>query len=153
MAGHFVREPGLKCFPVLCRPKQFATRKGEQSSRARRARPRGTQASSHEHLGLFQRQLGSPSSPPGEDLTTGDMFEDEEIYEEQGEGFDEGEDVEERQLRDAELRVDRRISRQVKMMRWFHQNNLFIVAGDADAVELQSTGIGKCSADPFSIVA
>lgn len=79
----------------------------------RRARPGGLQASSHEHLGLFQKQLESPSSPPGEDLTTGDMIEDDQMYEEQGGGFDEGEDVEEQPLRGAELGVDQRIKRQV----------------------------------------
>eukprot|EP00752_Nemacystus_decipiens_P002125 g2027.t1 len=94
---------------------QLATRlsaRKEQGSRMRRARPGGFQASSHEHLGLFQKQLESPSSPPGEDLTTGDTIEDEQMYDKPGGGFDEGEDVEERPLRGAELGVDRRISRQ-----------------------------------------
>eukprot|EP00903_Cladosiphon_okamuranus_P012987 g12118.t1 len=95
---------------------QFSTRlsarRREQDSRVRRARPGSFHESSHEHLGLFQKQLESPSSPPGEDLTTGDILEDEQMYEEQGEGFDEGEDVDERPLRGAELGVEQRISRQ-----------------------------------------
>lgn len=69
--------------------------------------------SSQEHLGLFQKQLESPSSPPGEDMTTGDIIEDGRMYEEQEEGFDEGEVMEERPLRGAELGVDQRINRQV----------------------------------------
>lgn len=85
----------------------------------RRARSGGLQASSHEHLDLFQKQLESPSSPPGEDLTAGDIVEDNRMYEGRGEGFDEGEDVEERPLRGAELGVDQRINRQVMITRWF----------------------------------
>lgn len=106
----------------------MSARKREQGLRVRRARPGGFQASSHEHLGLFQKQLESPSSPPGEDLTTGDIVEDEQMYEEQGEGFDEGEDLEERPLRGAELGVDQRISRQVSITRRHDRNDQSIGA-------------------------
>lgn len=78
-------------------------------------------------MGLFQKQLESLSSPPGEDLTTGDIIEDEQMYEEQGEGFDEGEEVEERPLRGAELGVDQRISRQVNITRWFDGTNCCVL--------------------------
>ena len=127
---------------ALLQSQQFATRlsaRREQGSRVRRARPGDCQASSHEHLGLFQKQLESPSSPPGENLTTGDIIEDEQLYDEQGERFDEGEDVEERPLRGTELGVDRRISRQVSITHWVDRQNqskrcvrlcLFVVAGD-----------------------
>lgn len=60
------------------------------------------------------------------------------MYEEQGEGFDEGEDVDERPLRGAELGVDQRISRQVSISRWFGRNNrcvVFFVPGNVHAIE------------------
>lgn len=104
---------------------RLSVRGKEQGSRVR-ARPAGVHASAHQRLGEvegshglspFQRQLESPLSPSGEDLTAGDILQEHGVSEEGGDGFDEGEGAEDGPLRSAELGMDHRINKQVRFLR------------------------------------
>ncbi len=138
----------------------------EQGSRVRRARPAGVQAASARQrlgevrgshgLSPFQRQLESPLSPSGEDLTAGDILQEHGVSEEGGEGFDGGEGVEDGPLRSAELGMDHRINKQVIFPPSFNPRQtegccelwlLFLILSDSSRCRLPSPCVQRCLSD------
>ncbi|CAM9105576.1 unnamed protein product [Hapterophycus canaliculatus] len=102
---------------------RWSAREAEQGPRVRRARPGGVQASGRKELGdtlgqlepsLVQRRVDSPSSPPGEGLTTRDILEAQGVFDEIGQEIGGPEEEETGPLGDVQLGMDQRISRQEK---------------------------------------
>lgn len=106
-------------------PTRWSARDAELGARPRRARPGGLQAPAPKALGetrgrndpgLFQRGVESPSSPPGEGLTTRDILEAQRAFDETGREIEGPEEEEEGPLGEVQLGMDQHINRQVMIV-------------------------------------
>lgn len=101
---------------------RWSARDTEEGPRVRRSRPGSVQASARKGPGdtpghhvpiLLERGVESPSSPPGEGLTTRDILEAQRVFDETGGEMGGGEEEEEGPLADVQLGMDQHINRQV----------------------------------------